>query len=83
MRSCILKNITDQIIVCSMIRHATNTKPENVALKKELKQNIKKVDQMWEFPIISYQDIQESNGLDDKKEFKRATKIYQRLTLYI
>ena len=38
---------------------------------------------MGECPIISYQHIQESNGLNDKKEFKRNPNIYQNQSLYI
>ena len=36
-----------------------------------------------EWPIISYQHIQESNGLNDKHEFKRAPNIYQNQPLNI
>ena len=38
---------------------------------------------MGECPIIFYKYIQESNGLNDNQEFKRAPKIYQNQTLYI
>ena len=55
----ILTENTDQIIVRGMIRHATETKRENVALDKELQQNIENFNQMGECPIISYQHIQE------------------------
>ena len=34
-------------------------------------------------PIISYQNIQESNGLNDNKQWKRALNIYQNQQLYI
>ena len=54
MYSQILTENIDQIIVSSMIRHETETKRENVALDKESQQNIEKVDQMGEFPIILY-----------------------------
>ena len=54
MYSQILTENMDQIIVSSMIRHETETKRENVALDKESQQNIEKVNQMGEFPIILY-----------------------------
>ena len=38
---------------------------------------------MGECVIISYQHIQESNGFNDKQEFKRAPNIYQNQPLYI
>ena len=54
MYSQIFTENIDQIIVSSMIRHETETKRENIALDKESQQNIEKVDQMGEFPIILY-----------------------------
>ena len=38
---------------------------------------------MGELPIISYKNLQESNGLNDKKELKRSPNIYQNQPLYI
>ena len=83
MCSWVLTEATGQIIVRSMIRHATNTGRKNITLDKEAQKHIENLDQMGECPIISYQHIQGEAGLNEKQEFKRAPKVYQNNPLYV